>query len=62
MEMYRDCCYEFVDKGDGKAWLFTRWGHYFPMPKRWAEKVIELLKSGNINKACHYIDLAERRA
>ena len=47
--------------GDGYALYTDRSGDYFPVPLRWAEKIIDLFSHGDIKKACHYIDMAKEK-
>lgn len=61
MEMYWDGFCRIQDMGNGRAWYSTIWLDAFDMPKRWAEKIAELFMAGQVKKACHYIDMAERR-
>lgn len=59
--MYTDNFCSISDMGNHKAFYCDHYGNYFVMPLRWAEKIIELFRNGNIEKACHYIDMAQGR-
>ena len=42
-----------------KVWYADISGLAFPMPTRWAKKIVDLLRDNQIEKACHYIDMAK---
>lgn len=60
---YIDSGCRLQDMGDynvGRAFYSDRWcTTSFDMPLRWAEKIVDLFRAGNIEKAYHYIDMAE---
>ena len=57
---YIDSGCRLQDMGDynvGRAFYSDRWcTTSFDMPLRWAEKIVDLFRAGNIEKAYHYID------
>lgn len=59
--MYSDNFCSIADMGSKKAFYCDRSGNWFVMPLRWAEKIITEFRNGNIQKACHYIDMVEKR-
>lgn len=61
MMLYADRFCTIQDMGNGKAWYADVYMKAFAMPLRWAEKIAKLFMAGQVKKACHYIDMAERR-
>lgn len=59
--MYSDNFCSIADMGCKKAFYCDRSGNYFVMSLRWAEKIVLLFREGNMERACHYIDMAEGR-
>lgn len=60
MENYCDnfCAIDF-NRDKNFAWYSDRSMNAFPMPVRWGEKIVNLFRQKEIEKACHYIDMAE---
>jgi len=58
---YRDnfCTMRYL--GDGYVLYMDRSGDYFPVPLRWAEKIIDFFSHGNLKKAHHYLDMAKEK-
>lgn len=58
--IYEDSfCRIDIYKEEGFALYGAALGAAIAMPIRWAYKVRDLFRSGQIDKACHYIDMAE---
>ena len=57
---YSDRFCAIQDMRNGRAWYADISMTAFDMPLRWAEKIVELFRAGNIEKACHYIDMVQK--
>jgi len=53
------CTMRYLD--DGYVLYTDRSGDYFPVPIRWAEKIIDFFSNGDLKKADHYLDMAKEK-